>query len=42
MTAFAGADVTVARFFPEDDAYLVERELTVAHYEVAGGAPIAA
>ena len=42
VTAFAGADVTVARFFPEDDAYLVERELTVAHYEVAGGTPIAA
>lgn len=39
VTAFAGADITVARFFPEDDAYLIERDLTVTHYEVAGGIP---
>lgn len=42
VTAFAGADIAVARFFPEDDAYLIERELTVAHYDVAAGAPAAA
>jgi len=42
VTAFAGADIAVARFFPEDDTYLIERELTVAHYEVAAGALIAA
>jgi heme-degrading monooxygenase HmoA len=41
VNAFAGADIAVARFFPEDDAYLIERELTVAHFEVAAGAPIA-
>jgi hypothetical protein len=41
VTAFAGADIAIARFFPEDDTYLIERELTVAHYEVAG-APAAA
>jgi antibiotic biosynthesis monooxygenase (ABM) superfamily enzyme len=32
--AFAGDDVEVAVFFPEDDRYLVERELTVRHFEV--------
>ena len=37
VTAFAGADVDVARFYPEDDAYLVERELTVGHFAVATG-----
>jgi heme-degrading monooxygenase HmoA len=34
VTAFAGAQVDVARFYPEDAAYLVERELTVRHYDV--------
>lgn len=41
VTAFAGADIAVARFFPENDAYLIERELTVAHYDVAADAPTA-
>ena len=41
VTAFSGADIAVARFFPKDDAYLIEREFTVAHYEVAAGALIA-
>jgi heme-degrading monooxygenase HmoA len=31
IRAFAGADISVARFFPDDDRYLVERELTVRH-----------
>jgi heme-degrading monooxygenase HmoA len=31
IRAFAGDDISVARFFPEDDRYLVERELTVRH-----------
>lgn len=39
--AFAGADIAISRFLPEDDAYLVEREPTVAHFEVVVGAPIA-
>ena len=34
IRAFAGADVERARYYPEDDAYLVEREPTVTHYEV--------
>lgn len=36
VRAFAGDDVERAVFFPEDDRYLVERELSVAHYEVLG------
>jgi hypothetical protein len=26
----------IAVFYPEDDRYLIERDLTVYHYEVAG------
>jgi antibiotic biosynthesis monooxygenase (ABM) superfamily enzyme len=32
--AFAGDDIDVAVFFPEDDRFLVERELTVRHFDV--------
>jgi antibiotic biosynthesis monooxygenase (ABM) superfamily enzyme len=32
--AFAGDDIEVAVFFPEDDRYLVEREPVVRHFEV--------
>ena len=31
---FAGDHPERARFYPEDDAYLVRRDLTVDHYEV--------
>lgn len=31
IRAFAGDDISVARFFPDDDRYLIERELTVRH-----------
>jgi antibiotic biosynthesis monooxygenase (ABM) superfamily enzyme len=34
IRAFAGDDIDVARFFPEDDRYLVDRESTVRHFEV--------
>jgi antibiotic biosynthesis monooxygenase (ABM) superfamily enzyme len=34
VRAFAGDEIERAVFFPEDDRFLVERELTVAHYEV--------
>ena len=42
IEAFAGSDIEVARFFPDDDRYLVDRELTVRHetldvYPAAGG-----
>ncbi len=33
---FAGPDFEKARYYPEDDEYLMERELTVNHYEVVG------
>ncbi|HEV7682336.1 MAG TPA: hypothetical protein VGO68_09470, partial [Pyrinomonadaceae bacterium] len=33
---FAGPDFEKARYYPADDEYLLERELTVDHYEVVG------
>lgn len=36
--AFAGDDIERAVFYPEDDRYLVERELTVSHFEYLDGA----
>ncbi len=35
IEAFAGHDIDKAVFYPEDDQYLIERDLTVRHYEVA-------
>ncbi len=34
IKAFAGEDISVARFYPEDDRFLVNRDLAVNHYEV--------
>lgn len=34
IRAFAGDDIEVARYYPEDDGYLLDRDRTVAHYEV--------
>ena len=34
VTAFAGPEPERAVFYPQDDRYLVERDLTVAHYQV--------
>jgi antibiotic biosynthesis monooxygenase (ABM) superfamily enzyme len=34
VRAFAGDEPDVAVFYPEDDRFLVERDLDVAHYEV--------
>ena len=31
IRAFAGDDISVARFFPDDDRFLVHRELSVRH-----------
>jgi heme-degrading monooxygenase HmoA len=36
IEGFAGQDIDKAVFYPEDDQYLIERDLTVRHYEVAG------
>jgi antibiotic biosynthesis monooxygenase (ABM) superfamily enzyme len=34
VATFAGDDLDAAVFFPEDDRFLVERDLEVRHYEV--------
>jgi heme-degrading monooxygenase HmoA len=34
LRAFAGADYERARYYPEDDEYLLEREPYVRHYDV--------
>jgi hypothetical protein len=31
------ADISRAGFYPEDDRYLADRELTVSHYEIVSG-----
>jgi heme-degrading monooxygenase HmoA len=36
IRGFAGDDVERAVFYPEDDKFLVEREETVTHWDVAG------
>lgn len=34
IKAFAGADYERARYYPEDDEYLLEREPRVVHHEI--------
>jgi heme-degrading monooxygenase HmoA len=36
IKAFAGEDVEVAKYYPEDQDFLLEFEPTVVHYEVVG------
>lgn len=36
IQGFAGQDIEKAVFYPEDDRFLVERDLTASHCEVAG------
>jgi heme-degrading monooxygenase HmoA len=36
IKAFAGEDPEVAKYYPEDDQFLLEFEPRVLHYEVAG------
>ena len=38
IRAFAGDDPALAKYYPEDAAYLLEFEPTVLHYEVAESA----
>ncbi|MGZ4269134.1 MAG: antibiotic biosynthesis monooxygenase [Solirubrobacteraceae bacterium] len=38
VKAFAGEDYETAVFYPEDDRFLVERDLKATHYEVAARA----
>ena len=35
IAAFAGPDVEKARYYPEDDDYLMDKSENVTHYEVA-------
>jgi heme-degrading monooxygenase HmoA len=37
IRAFAGDDISTAVFYPEDDEFLLERDTTTRHYEIAGG-----
>lgn len=39
VKAFAGEDHETARCYPEDDSFLVERDLKAEHYEVAAHRP---
>jgi heme-degrading monooxygenase HmoA len=36
IAAFAGEPIDAARYFPEDDAYLLTRPDKVVHYDLAG------
>jgi heme-degrading monooxygenase HmoA len=36
IEGFAGEDIGKAVFYPEDDRFLIERDLRVTHYEVPG------
>ncbi len=36
IEAFAGRDIEKAVFYPGDERFLVERDLAMRHYEVAG------
>jgi heme-degrading monooxygenase HmoA len=38
IKAFAGDDIDVAKYYAEDAEYLVDRELTVSHFEVTPAA----
>lgn len=38
IKAFTGPDPDVAVFYPDDERFLVERDLVVRHYEIYGGA----
>jgi heme-degrading monooxygenase HmoA len=40
ISRFAGPDIERARYYPEDEKYLVELEPTVTHYEVVVGQEI--
>ena len=36
IKAFAGEDLETAKYYPEDEGFLLEFEPTVVHYEVVG------
>ena len=41
IRAFAGDDISVAKYYPEDREFLLEFEPGVVHYEVVGGSSFA-
>jgi heme-degrading monooxygenase HmoA len=41
IRAFAGEDISVAKYYPEDRGFLLEFEPGVVHYEVVGGSSLA-
>jgi heme-degrading monooxygenase HmoA len=42
IRAFAGTDIDRAVFYPEDDRFLVDRDLHVTHYDVVFAEGVAA
>src|SRR5262245_37976622 len=42
IAGFAGAEIDKARYYPEDDGYLLEKDPHVTHYEVVASAVRAA
>jgi heme-degrading monooxygenase HmoA len=36
VKSFAGEDYETSVYYPEDDRFLVERDVTATHYDVAG------
>ena len=40
ISGFAGPEIERARYYPEDEKYLIELEPTVTHYEVVVGQEI--
>src|SRR4051794_25042404 len=36
IMGFAGDDIEVARYYPDDDEFLVEKDVTVSHFDVVG------
>jgi heme-degrading monooxygenase HmoA len=38
IRAFAGDDIEVAHYYPEDEEFLVERDMHVTHYDVVSSA----
>lgn len=38
IQGFAGSNVEMAKYYPEDSAFLLEFEPTVVHYEIVGRA----
>ena len=36
IESFAGQDIRKAVFYPDDEQFLIDRDLTVQHYQVAG------